>query len=138
MLRALTRHPTLKNLDLRFNGPVDAGAAGVALGALVAADAPSLTGLRIGSSDFGDFGLEPIVDALRHNTHLRLLDCCNVSMSRQFAHERFLPAVRANTSLHALRAGAMWDNDEDGVAPRAVLGAEALVAARARAATRVR
>ena len=54
-------------------------------------------------------------------------------MSEDFARERFLPAVRANTSLRKLRASEWWGDEEDGEAPPEVLEAEALVAARAAA-----
>ena len=133
VLRALEGHPTLRELELCGDHPAGrarAGRAGRALGALVAADAPSLTCLRLANSALVDDGLEPIVDALRRNTHLRELDCYNLGMSRQFARKRFLPAVRKNGSLRKLCASAVWGTDEDGVAPPAVLEAEALVAAR--------
>jgi hypothetical protein len=75
LLGALTAHPSLRKLDVSFNGrltvaaPVMA-AAGAALGALVAANAPALHELRINDCELGDEGLGPLADALPHNTHL--------------------------------------------------------------------
>ena len=142
VLHALAGHPTLQILNLDDNIPItavlagngeDTVEAGAALGALVAANAPSLSGLRFRYGMLGDAGLAPLIDALPHNTHLRELDCCGNSMTEEFARERFLPAVRANTSLRVLKASEWWGNEEDGVAPPEVLEAEALVAARAAA-----
>ena len=81
----------------------------------------------------GDAALGPLMEMLPHNTHLRLLDCSNASMSADFARDRFLPAVTANTSLRKLTASRWWDNHEHGMAPPEVLEAEAVVAARAAA-----
>ena len=133
VLRALTGHPTLEELRLFSNVATDAVAAGLALGALVEANAPSLSDLEIAASFLGDAGLAPIMEALPHNTHLRDLNCNNCHMSHDFAREHFLPAVRANTSLRYLKAAEWWGNIEDGVAPPEVLEAEALMAARAAA-----
>ena len=130
VLNAFIGHPTLQWLDLGRNNAADGAAAGVALGALIAADSRTLTGLRVAYSLLGDVGLASIFDALPHNTHLRMLSCSDVGMSVDFARERFLPAVRANTSLRTLSAGLWWDNDEDGAPPPEVLEAEELVAAR--------
>ena len=131
LMRALTGHPSLQKLNMSCNNPPDPAAAGAALGAQVAADAPALSELYIHCSLLlGDAGMRPLLDALAHNTHLLLLECSNTGMSEAFARDVFLPAVRANTSLRTLRASTMWGDDEDGVAPPAVLEAEALVAAR--------
>ena len=131
MMRAVTGHPSLQVLHLSLNDPPDPAAAGAALGALVAAGAPVLHELHIEYSPLlGDAALRPLLDALAHNTHLRVLDCCNTGMSEAFARDVFLPAVRANTSLRTLRASDLWGGEEDGAAPPAVLEAEALVAAR--------
>ena len=131
VMRAVTGHPSLQVLYLSSNDPLDPAAAGAALGALVAADASALHELQIPNSQrLGDVGMRPLLDALAHNTHLLLLDCRNTGMSEAFARKVFLPAVRANTSLRTLRASDWWGGEEDGVAPPAVLEAEALVAAR--------
>ena len=81
-------------------------------------------------SALGDAGMGPLLDALAQNTHLRLLYCTNTGMSEGFARDRFLPAVRANTSLKVLCASSNWGGDAHGQAPAEVLEAEALVAAR--------
>ena len=130
VVRALTGHPTLDEISLMANPPHDPVAAGAALGALVAANTPALRELRVGCCLLGDAGLAPLCDALPHNTHLRSLRCSNNGMSADFARDRFLPAVLANTSLRLLDASEVWDNQEDGVPPPEVLEAEALVWAR--------
>ena len=133
VLRALTGHPTIREVNLNVNLPHDPVAAGAALGALVAANTPALQVLHIHGSHFGDAGLAPLFDALPRNTHLRTIGCSNNDMSADFARDHFLPAVRANTSLRTLVASLWWGDQEDGVAPLEVLEAEALVAARAAA-----
>ena len=133
VVRALTGHPSVRVLKLAFNEPDDPAAAGAALGALVAANTPALQELDMQGSGFLDAGLGPLFDALPHNTHLRHLECYCTGMTADFARDRFLPAVRANTSLRKLIASPWWDNEEHGEAPPEVLEAEALVAARAAA-----
>jgi hypothetical protein len=103
---------------------MQAAEAGAALAALLRANAPALQTLDIGWCRLRDEGMGPVVEALRHNTHLTKLDCrCNL-MSEVFASARLLPAVRANASLRELVA-----SDHDGHS--AARTAEALVAARA-------
>ena len=131
VVHALTGHPSVRVIALDCNEVPDAAAAGAALGVLVAANAPALQELNVRGCTLGDEGLGPLFDALPHNTHLRQLDCSNNEMSDEFARFRFLPAVRANTSLRKLIASELWDNEEDGDAPPEVLEAEELVAARA-------
>jgi hypothetical protein len=129
---ALTAHPRLRLLDLSSNWPHDDGLqeAGAALAALLLANAPALQTLDIGVCFLGDEGMGPVVEALRHNTHLTKLDCNNNSVSEAFARERLLPAVRANASLRKLVVADVQDAEEEDqeVAARE---AEALVAARA-------
>jgi hypothetical protein len=128
LFSALTAHPRLRLLDLSWNEPRDGGMqaaeAGAALAALLLANAPALQALNIGFCGLGDEGMRPVVEALRHNTHLTKLDCNNNSVSEAFARERLLPAVRANTSLRELAASS----DERRPAAREAV---ALVAARA-------
>ena len=136
VLHAVTGHPTLQSFDVSFNEPADAAAAGLALGVLVAANAPSLTCLNVWHSFFGDVGLGPLMEALPHNTHLRALDCYNTGMSDDFARIRFLPAVRANTSLRDLSVTTVsigWDENANNRQSAEVLEAQALVSARATA-----
>jgi hypothetical protein len=132
VMGALVAHPSLQLINLCSNPvQVDAVAVvGAALGALVAANAPALHDLNVGSSVLGDAGLAPLVEALRSNTHLRELYCDDNDMSAAFARDRFLPAIRANTSLRMLVASDWWGGEVDGVAPEEVLEAEALVDAR--------
>ena len=130
VMRALTGHPSLQVLELVGNDDLpDPGAAGAALGALVAADTGALVKLDVRYTDLGDAGMRPLLDALALNTHLRELDCSNTGMSEAFARHVFLPAVRANTSLRTLTASEPWEIMGDETPP-AVLEAEALVAAR--------
>jgi hypothetical protein len=130
LLRSLTAHPSLQTLDLSWNtnpeGPVDPallehGAVAAALGALVAANAPALQTLDLYSCWLLDAALGPLVDALKHNTHLRTLDCRRNGMRAAFFRDRLLPAVHANTSLRVVKL-------EDGVEEREM---NALLATRA-------
>ena len=130
VLRALTGHPSLCDLVLFRNDPLDQAAAGAALAALVAANTPALRCLRVQNSSLGDVGMRLLLDALEHNTHLRDFGCLNTGMSEAFAREHFLPAIRANTSLRKLNASESWGGGAHGQAPPEVLEAEALVAAR--------
>lgn len=121
-LRSLVGHPSLLALDLLGNWPPEEArrAAGAALGALVAANGP-LTELYCQGCMLGDMGLLELVAALPGNTRLQLLRISLNRMTPEFAHERLLPAVRANASLRELRAEEM-----EGDMPEAM----ALVAAR--------
>jgi hypothetical protein len=122
LLGALTGHPSLRKLNVCFNGvDVDAAVAGAALSALVTANAPALRELDVADCQLGDVGLGPLVDALPVNTHLRTLKLSGNDKSEAFVRERLLPALRANSGLRKLSVG--WSHDE--------LEAHALVAARA-------
>ncbi len=104
VLGALTAHPSLRKLDVSWNNAAAnaVAAAGAALAALVAANAPTLHELSLRGCYLGDAGLGPLVDALSHNnTHLRRLDCRTNDLSDAFKRNRLLPAVRANTWLQA-------------------------------------
>jgi hypothetical protein len=87
-----------------YNNPIgDAQeAAGAALGALVAANAPALVVVDLRECDLQEAALGPLVDALPANTHLCMLHLGEVTASAAFMRERLLPAVRANTSLTLL------------------------------------
>jgi hypothetical protein len=138
VMTALVAHPSLQELHLA-NNEIHVGAAaavGAALGALVAANAPALRELHLSYCLLGDARLAPLVDALRRNTHLRVLDCEDNDMSDAFARHRFLPAIRANTSLRELSASELWGGIEDGIVPEEVLEAEALVKTRVIAESR--
>ena len=130
IMRAVTRHPSLRVLKFQADAPPDQAAAGAALCVLCAADSPSLETLSIRSLSLGDAGMRPLLGALAYTRHLRVLDCSNTGMSEEFARDVFLPAIRANTSLRKLTARVWWGDRPDGIVPPAVLEAEALVAAR--------
>jgi hypothetical protein len=112
LLGALANHHSLRTLDVA--GKQLAPAACAALGALVAANAPALTSVDASNNNLRDAGLRPLCDALPRNTHLRELNVARNGMSVAFARDVLLPAVRANTSLRALRATRM-DVDNDSV-----------------------
>jgi hypothetical protein len=110
VLDALTAHRTLCTLDLNTNnietGDAHAPALGAALGALVAADAAALHELNLSYMAYFDAGLlalGPLLDALPLNTHLRTLNLDYHRFTDDFARDRLLPAVRANTSLRHLK-----------------------------------
>jgi hypothetical protein len=100
---------------------------GAALRALLLANAPALQTLHIHGNRLYDAGMGPVVEALRHNTHLTQLDCHDNVVSEHFAREQLLPAVRANGSLRQLVAAGRSEGEG------AAYEAAALVAARARA-----
>lgn len=104
LVDALVGHPSLGWLGIRCKDATadERIAYGAALAVLIAADAPALHGLDCSSNHLGDTGLEPIVEALPLNRHLRTLMCHGNGMSEAFAREQLLPAVRANTTLRAL------------------------------------
>jgi hypothetical protein len=131
LMGVLTAHPRLRLLDLSENdirdGGLQAAEVGAALAALLLANAPALQTLDICFCDLGDEGMGPVVEALRHNTHLTKLNCNDSEISEAFARDVLLPAVRANVSLRELVAVDL-EEEEEQVAARE---AEALVAARA-------
>jgi hypothetical protein len=111
LLGALTGHRSLHTLQLAdtlqtAGEPPEAvrPAAGAALGALVAANAPAMTELDVSWCRFGDAVLRLLFDMLPHNTHLRTLHVAGNDMSEAFARDVLLPALRANDSLRELVA----------------------------------
>jgi hypothetical protein len=103
LLGSVTAHRSLRRVNLYYNGFGAAQhAAGAALGALVAADAPALQFLELGACGLQEAALGPLVDALPANTHLRTLALGEATASAAFVRDRLLPAVRANTSLTRL------------------------------------
>jgi hypothetical protein len=97
LLAAATGHPSLAELDVCCNVVPAAhqAAAGAALGALVAANAPALRALDVSRCDLRDEALAPLVDALPRNTRLRQLSCDRNGLSAAFLRERLAPAARA-------------------------------------------
>jgi hypothetical protein len=111
LLGALTGHPSVRVLHLRSRVTAAAHqAAADALGVLVAANAPSLTELDVGSCRLHDVGLRPLFEALSHNTHLRRLNCFHNNLSEAFARDVVLPAVHSNTSLRWLLTGEGFES----------------------------
>jgi hypothetical protein len=103
LLGAITAHHSLQTVHLCNDPMGDAQeAAGAALGALVAADAPALLFLDLCDCGLQEAALGPLVDALPANTHLYALALGEVTASAKFLRERLLPAVRANTSLTSI------------------------------------
>jgi hypothetical protein len=128
LMGALTAHPRLRLLNISFNSPhgdggLQAAEAGAALAALLLANAPALRELTITQCGLGDEGMGPVVEALRHNTHLTKLDCSGNDVSEAFSRDVLLPAVRANAALRELVVGVSAPERE----------AVALVAARTHA-----
>jgi hypothetical protein len=118
LLHAAAAHPSLRKLELDRNRVDDASRvrAGRVLGALVAANAPSLEELNIVECSLGDEALGPLVDALASNTHLRTLRCFTNAWSDAFMHEQMLPRMRANPSLSWVLEDSnseAEDDDED-------------------------
>jgi hypothetical protein len=127
---ALAGHPRLRTIDLSYNsvgGNIKADER-AALGVIVAANSPALQLVDVRSNWLGDAGMSPLVEALRHNTHLTKLDCGGNRMSEAFARDRLLPAVRANASLRKL---IVAESGTPHCAAESAHEAAALVAARA-------
>jgi hypothetical protein len=139
LLGVLTGHPSLRLLDVSYNGRIVAAVA-AALGALVAANAPALQELDVSGEEVAEegLGLGPLFDVLPRNTHLRVLTCVYDpgTVTVAFVRERLLPAVRVNTSLRTLAAVNQDDDDdeyEEGSEAHDLLRvAQAFVAARAK------
>ncbi len=106
LLDALTAHPSLRSLSLRANtvflawDQAHGAAAGAALGALLAANAPALTALDVSWCGLRDAGMASMCEALPGNAHLRSLNCESNHITAAFAHDVLLPAANAN--LHVL------------------------------------
>jgi hypothetical protein len=132
---ALTGHSSLRTLSFGFDPPppVHASFVGLALGALVAANTPTLMTLRAHESEFSDDAMRPLFEALPRNTHLRSLECPRHELTGAFARDVLLPAVRANTSLEELEISHYGYRLPDEVLDD-FAAAEALVAARTLAA----
>jgi hypothetical protein len=130
LLGALTSHASLRTLHLddflvMHEDAAHAAAAGAALNALIAANAPALQKLSIPCIR-NRAVLGPLLEALPANTHLRTLNIAWNYMGAAFARDVLLPAVRANTSLRKLG----WADDPIQCQNPYVQEAVALVAAR--------
>jgi hypothetical protein len=128
LLSSLVAHPSLRELMISGDAvpPAYAACAGTALFALVAANAPALEHLSVGSWQLGDAGLRPLMDALPRNMHLMELYLSGNDITDAFARDVLLPAVRANTSLNWLgyesRSTAVREAVELVQQPRAAAG----------------
>jgi hypothetical protein len=116
LLGALSGHASLRALRLMNNRVFAAhqAAVGASLGALVAANAPTLRELHVSWCDLRDDGLRALFEALPRNSHLRVLCVAGHDMSEAFARDVMLPAVRANTSLRKLDARHFAPGNYDG------------------------
>ena len=82
--------------------------AGTQLAQLITAG--GLETLQLYGCNLGEAGLAPIFEALSRATHLSKLSVFSEELSREFARDVVLPAVRDNTSLWSLdlhNAGAL-------------------------------
>ena len=96
-LNAAAAMPALSILDLSCCVAVTGhkAAAGQALGALLAANSPSLRTLSVGRCHLGDDGLAMLLAGLAANTHLRKLHCGNNNPSEAFKRQLLQPALAA-------------------------------------------
>jgi hypothetical protein len=96
LLGALVGHPSLTALELRNEETADPAAVGVALAALVAADAPALRMLRLDNVGLRRHTIAPLVDALAGNRHLCELRIMGTGLRPAFVYERLPAAPHAN------------------------------------------
>ncbi len=114
LLRSMTGHCSLQQVSFKDNPIGDAqDAAGAALGALIAANAPALLYLDLRECGLQEAALGPLFDALPRNTHLQALRLDEVTASAVFLRERLLPAVRANTSLKRISITVAGEGESD-------------------------
>jgi hypothetical protein len=97
LLDAAAALPALAWLEVNWTDAQHAYAAayGRAIGALLAANPPSLRTLIVEDCVLGDEGMAPLLDGLAANTHLRTLECQRNSLSEAFKRDRLLPALAA-------------------------------------------
>ena len=98
LLDAAAALPALSELDLDYSRLQDRAAAGRALGALLAANLPSLRILSVNGCQLGDEGMGPLLAGLVANTHLRELDWSRGGgddLSEAFVRDRLTPALAA-------------------------------------------
>ena len=106
LVTALIGHPSIQSLALEYD-VVDADDQ-IAVGTILArllltANSQCLQLLAFSWCDLGDNGMQPIVDALRSNTHLLYFICTKNGLTPLFARDVLLPALAANTSLRVLK-----------------------------------
>ena len=105
---ALTAHPSLRTLRLleEHAAPTQAEVVSAALGALVAANSPTLTSLCISHAARDDVSLGALLAALPQNEHLQELAIDIADISEADARDSLLPAVLDNASLRHLVCNA--------------------------------
>lgn len=104
LLAAITGHATLSKFVCRNSDASDDAArlrVGSALAALLSAES-ALTSLDVGYCGLSDVAVRPLFAALAASTRLRVLVCDNNGVSAGCFRDHFLPAVRANASLHEI------------------------------------
>ena len=129
LVAALVGHQTLRKLSLFFSGVGNTDdawrrAAGEQLASLVTRNTV-LQELSLMNIDLGEAGLALIFETLPQSSPLKELHIYGETISREFARDAILPAVRANTSLRKLKL----TSSKDGTYPELV-EAQAIVAAR--------
>ena len=105
LLAAVTGHVSIRRLDLsgnHFGDDADGDAISGALAALLSADAPSLTDLRLFGTVTSERAAAPLLRALRTNTHLRGLNLSDNEFDAAFVSGELLSALRENASLERL------------------------------------
>jgi hypothetical protein len=102
LLYAAASLPALSELSLSGSEFQDTAAFGHALGALLAANPPSLHTLDVGFCHLGDEGMAPLLEGLAANTHLRVLWYNHNNLSEAFQHDRLAPALAPLTARAAL------------------------------------
>ena len=120
LMVALVGHQTLRELSLSGNTMRDnrddtRRAAGEQLAFLINHNS-ALQQLDLSLNRLGEAGLAPILEALPRSSTLKELVYSvgrYETISREFARDVILPAVRANTSLRALRFGHDEDHDDE-------------------------
>jgi hypothetical protein len=103
LLDAVSALPALSLLDLSESRLQDRAAAGRALGALLAANLPSLDALRVRDCHLGDEAMAVLLDGLAANEYLCTLDCkYQNDLSAAFVRDRLAPvALAAGVNLPA-------------------------------------
>jgi hypothetical protein len=96
LLDAVAALPALSVLNFWGGRVLDSTAFGHALGALLAANMPSLHTLSVIACHLGEEGLVPLLDGLAANTNLRQLNCdVDNDLSEAFKRDRLDPALAA-------------------------------------------
>ena len=97
LLDALQDLPALHTVSfLQERAPPELRAAlSRALGALLAADPPSLRKLSVAGCSLGDEDVAPLLDGLALNTHLRHFNCEYNDLTEAFERDRVAPALAA-------------------------------------------